>query len=327
MTKEQSLQLKGIAILFMIWGHLFGNANHVLTAYLPWIVLDGIPLVSLISRAMGPVAFFLILSGYGLFRVNEKGEDKHRWSRIWKLLRTYWIVLAIVSIVGYNIYPERYFNSFSEVLWNIVGLDPTYIPEAWFMLPYILLALTAPFELRLLRRVRTRYILLASFFLSVLTSYILSRFGGTYIYPNRCLYMLFCWFHFQFPFLLGMVAARCGWLGRLSRDGKSINAWYVFLMLVMLIALRCLLNVSVWHPIYVLLFVWLWTNTDFSSYYSRLLMSLGKYSTGMWFLHTSLGLYLFPSFFNHFEYPLFVFFAVTLVSFSFSFVIKYITRS
>lgn len=332
MTREQTLQLKGIAILFMIWGHLFGNPSHVMTAYHPLLMVGDMPLVTILSRAMGPITFFLFLSGYGLYCVNQK-EDKHRYSRIMKLLLTYWIVLLLIVSIGALVAPGFYDLSLLVVIGNIVGLNPTYIPEAWFMLPYLLLALTAPLEFRLLKSAKARYILPLSFLLVLCTSFLLSRYGSSYIYKHRLFYTFFCWFHFQFSFLLGMTSARRGGpaylirfvMERVSPFVSSTCQRILPFLLVLLIATRCLTASSAPHSIYVFLFILIWINLRLPKWINKTLVELGNRSTGMWFVHTTIGLYLFADWFNWLQNPFLVYLSVTLASWMVSIVVGFIS--
>ena len=65
MTREQTTILKGVAILMMLFLHLFNNPD-IGNFCDPLIFLGGVPLVNIISRACNPVGIFLMLSGYGL---------------------------------------------------------------------------------------------------------------------------------------------------------------------------------------------------------------------------------------------------------------------
>ena len=78
MTKEQSTIIKGIAILMMLWGHLFVDVDLVqsLLNILPQI--SGKPFAIWIKSIMTPVPFFLFLSGYGLYIVNMKPDGDKR---------------------------------------------------------------------------------------------------------------------------------------------------------------------------------------------------------------------------------------------------------
>lgn len=92
MSKAQSTQLKGIAILMMLFLHLF---NHWTPGeYAPWFFIGERPLVYILSRACNPVGIFLMLSGYGLHysythhSLTTKGQIK-------RLLRIYIYIIGL----------------------------------------------------------------------------------------------------------------------------------------------------------------------------------------------------------------------------------------
>lgn len=72
MQKEYTGYIKGIAILLMVFLHLFQSADEI--AGLGFIISVGdIPLIVYLRRMCNPVPFFLILSGYGLYSVYSQG--------------------------------------------------------------------------------------------------------------------------------------------------------------------------------------------------------------------------------------------------------------
>ena len=75
MSIRETTILKGVAILFMLYLHLFNQMANVnlCTTYLS---IRGVPFVHLFSRCTGPVAFYLILSGYGLYFFQEWKKTK-----------------------------------------------------------------------------------------------------------------------------------------------------------------------------------------------------------------------------------------------------------
>lgn len=68
MNKQESAVLKGIAILFMLFLHLFHHPEevNVLTNY---IYIHDTPVTSYLVRLTDPVFLFLLISGYGLYCV------------------------------------------------------------------------------------------------------------------------------------------------------------------------------------------------------------------------------------------------------------------
>lgn len=88
MDKNTSKCLKGIAILFMLWLHLFMGQEVFINGKV--IIYDGIP-YTIIRRCVNPVAFYLILGGYGLYLLNHRRNfeyDFHK--RVAKLYIHYW---------------------------------------------------------------------------------------------------------------------------------------------------------------------------------------------------------------------------------------------
>lgn len=71
MSKEYTNYLKGVAILMMLFLHLFNHLDWDISLKSIFYIGE-IPLVYYISRMCNPVPFFLILSGYGLYAVYIK---------------------------------------------------------------------------------------------------------------------------------------------------------------------------------------------------------------------------------------------------------------
>lgn len=71
MSKEYTNYLKGVAILMMLFLHLFQHIEWDMSLSSIFHIKD-IPLVYYIARMCNPVPFFLILSGYGLYAVYTK---------------------------------------------------------------------------------------------------------------------------------------------------------------------------------------------------------------------------------------------------------------
>ena len=220
--------MKGVAILLMIFLHLFNQQANVELCH-NLIVIDGSRLVLLLSRASNPVAFFLVLGGYGLYKVFEKG-DKHRYTRILKLLIHYWIILAIFVTIGHFINPAKYPGGVMKILSNISGYQTTYNGEMWFLLPYIVLSLLSPWLFRLFARFRAITIVGCTLLIHLCTSYGISRYGESYLYLNYWIYNPLLVLHLLFNFSLGAMAARCEFFNKIRhclRNYKhiSILAW------------------------------------------------------------------------------------------------------
>lgn len=214
MTRQQSQMLKGVAILLMIFLHLFNQSANVELCH-NLLFLDGTPLALILSRACNPVAFFLILGGYGLYRVYEKG-DRHHWSRLLKLMIHYWIILIIFLSIGHFIKPSSYPGGLLTIISNFTGYEATYNGEMWFLLPYIILSASSPWLFRLMANFKASTIVIAALLIHLCTSFCISRYGAAFLYHHYWAYNPLLVFHLLFSFCLGAVAARDRWFERIT---------------------------------------------------------------------------------------------------------------
>lgn len=221
MSKQESLMMKGLAILLMLFYHLF-NQLHNIEECNNMIIIDGLPLVYILCRAANPVAFFLVLGGYGLYKANEKG-DRHRWSRLAKLFIHYWLVLLIFVSLGHILNPSKYPGNLSNIIANIISFHTTYNAEMWFLFPYAVLSLLAPYIFKLMRHLRAWQIITTTLSIYICTSFCISRFGAEYLFNNLWIYNPLLVFHLLFSFSLGAVAARTNFFKSLKAYAENVR--------------------------------------------------------------------------------------------------------
>lgn len=322
MTRQQSQMMKGVAILLMIFLHLFNQESNVALCH-NLLFVDGTPLVSILSRAANPVAFFLILGGYGLYRAYEKG-DRHRWSRLLKLMIHYWVILLIFVTVGHFIQPYAYPGSFLKILSNVSGYQTTYNGEMWFLLPYVILSACSKPLFGFIKRFCAWQVVTVTLFIHLVTSYCISRYGAEFLYSNYWAYDPLLVFHFLFNFCLGAMTARCNFFERLSaRIGKIRHIGILGLSgVIVLVSISCVFKYNFFYAfgiITCLLFV------KMPHRIKTTLGKLGDQSMNMWMIHSWFCYYLFHHFIYSFEYPPLIFVVVTVISYACSLIVNKIT--
>lgn len=97
MTKTDSQVIKGIAILFMLFLHLFNHMENVSLCE-NTLYIHNVPLAHWLTHATHPVGMFLIISGFGLFHA-YRWIDKNKWRRIIKLYTHWWIILSLFLVL------------------------------------------------------------------------------------------------------------------------------------------------------------------------------------------------------------------------------------
>lgn len=149
---EKTNHLKGIALLLLMWHHLFG------VAYIRgWLaVIPGIQPVEFIFGAAGKIciSIFLFCSGCGLYRSyinNEKPKKFYIFQRLVKVLIPYWIIMliAVIYLMFAGKFDPRYV--FPNLFALIHSNDMMYVSFSWFIKLYLLLILLLPL-VRLIER-------------------------------------------------------------------------------------------------------------------------------------------------------------------------------
>ena len=144
-SSEKTQNLKGIALLLLMWHHLFG------VEYLEgWsVIIPGTEGASYVIGASGKIclAMFLFCSGYGLFKSYiSKGSTGKTYilKRLAKTLIPYWIVMIIA--ICYLIYAGKFEAKYIFV--NLFALihssEILYVTFSWFIKLYVLLLLVLP---------------------------------------------------------------------------------------------------------------------------------------------------------------------------------------
>ena len=95
LLKSESVQLKGVAIMTMVFLHLFNRAENV-DLCINSVYLFNIPLTSQLAKfAEICVPLYLFLSGYGLYILYLKNNNISPSRRIFKLYLNFWTVFII----------------------------------------------------------------------------------------------------------------------------------------------------------------------------------------------------------------------------------------
>lgn len=305
-SKNNTLVLKGVAILFMVFAHLFNNMTLCELCH-PLFYLNDEPIIHYMIFAMNPVDFFIVLSGYGLYITYRKGR-RDNIKRILKLYIHYWITLAIfVSIgyfiIGYNKYP----GNFVDLIYNLIGWRNSYNHETWFLLPYVLLSISSTKIFYVCDKLKPINVFLISFSVYILVR-VFSRYGTDLSQSFQLIRWSESYLTLQFPFILGMLMSKY-WdysaykekiEGKVGRN--YILLFFIVALFVGIILVRYKYQ-SIFYPFYTAAFIICFSLLYRSSWIDRILIELGKRSTSIWFIHTYFCYYFFQNFIYSFKYP------------------------
>lgn len=319
MSKQESQELKGIAILFMLFLHLFNHEQEVALCS-NTIFVDGIPLVHLMTRMANPVPFFVILSGYGLYASYCRG-GYFGLPKLLNLMSHYWLVLVLFVTIGAFRFPDTYPGDWCKILENFTAFNTTYNGEHWFLFPYILLAITSPYLFRLCDKYKSWVVLLVSYLLYLGSCFCISRYGASYLYTHMLAYHPILYISLLFNFLLGAMAYKNQWMKHVDNRILKKVAWG---LLATFCIIRCCIDTGAFHNLFVFAFIWIWLQTPRTTWVKAFFSHLGKHSMNMWLIHTFFCYYLFHDWIYSFKYPILIFIVLIVVSYLSSVVVNLI---
>ncbi len=154
-SKEDTKAIKGIAIVFMIYHHLFAFPERAGRTWQSLFSLSGEPIAYWIGD-FGKicVAVFMFLAGYGTWvscegKENTVGIIKEK---IKRLYFTYWKVFFLFIPICMIAGVPKVSRDIGLFIKNLLGIRITYVGEWWFFQAYILLLILFPLIRQILRR-------------------------------------------------------------------------------------------------------------------------------------------------------------------------------
>lgn len=145
----------------------------------------------------------------------------------------------------------------------------------------------------------------------------LLHFWGEFLIVHQWAYMPEHYFELLCPFMLGYYCAKYVNVSILRH--KLGTGWKVsFLLLLSVVLMMFVTSVLsvILYPFYVSMFSLLFSIIEKPRWFSVLLKSVGETSTSMWFLHAYFCWYFIPEYIYYFKYPLLVFLALVLFSYT-----------
>lgn len=325
LTLEQSKNIKGIAILMMVYFHLFMPHSDV-NACSYSLYIGDVPLILFLSRAASPVPFYLFMSGYGLYYIWQSGQNLKPLRRCLNLYRIYWVSLIVMVSIASFVRPDTYPGTIVDVIENVTGWSTSYNSEAWFLFPYILLVLSATWLFPLVSRysgLLVAGVTYGLFLIAIGIISLLSKSGNDWLFYTKWYYYPFLYIECLCPFIFGCIMCKN------SGNSKSYKflcilgkKWKVLLLLILLIISRCMITTTAYGPIFALMAIFLLSQVQWTMWQNRILGFFGEHSTTIWLTHSYFCYYLFHDFIYGFRYPIIVFLVTLLCSLCASFVIK-----
>ena len=328
MTKSDTRQLKGLAILMMLWLHLFSDLKTVRTLDYWLDFVNGLPLAYSLTRlASACVPIYIFLGGYGLAATYLKA-DGHRLQagrRALMLMVNFWLVFAVFIPIGCWVNPLRYPGDGITLLLNALAVRYNYNGAWWFLMPYVLLTLSSPYVIRRSMegsRRKNRLWLGALAVVHVAVYLVQTYLPITDARPLPGVATLLNYLSMLFLFGMGVMAVKYDWMNRLRRRLSDSPQT----VLAVLLAVLCLVKMSLGgssllNVPFILLLIPLLMAVRWPQWVHSALAFLGRHSTNMWLVHYFFY-FIFGMQIYQLRYPLLMFLLLTITSVGCSLVLQ-----
>ncbi len=317
LSKSDTLQLKGSAILIMVLLHLFNRSDYVEKCTVV-INFMGEPLVSQLAKFMEIcVPLYLFLSGYGLFLLFQKTHNVFPLKRILKLYFIFWTCFMIFIPMGCFLLPEQYPENWRIFIENFTAWKTSYNWEWWFIFPYILLLLIS----NTLFKYILRWNFITSFFVSCViyvVAYLVISLYKSFLVEYFALFNFFELLRMVCSFMWGALFAKYDLFARIKTYIKLNTLWINVIMafiLVLIFIIRTIIPIHAASVLFMVIFACCFHIIKKSPNVESFFMLMGKHSTNIWLVHTFFCYYYFHNFIYELKYPILIYITTLGLSF------------
>lgn len=169
MTREQSSVLRGIAILMMIYHHVFATPEIYELEYFSVLRFGGINVERYVAWFFKiALGLYLFVSGYGMYYVLKKrpvkdpaeesftgyllGCYRQALAKLGRLYAQYWYAMAVSMTLVFLFDPDAPTFYLKEFLLNMAGISNSYNATWWYILQYVKMLLLLPLVAALFQR-------------------------------------------------------------------------------------------------------------------------------------------------------------------------------
>lgn len=301
-TRTDTKIVKGFAILFMVLDHLFAWPERITEgSYIPLFVYNGVPIEEIIGL-MGKicVALFVILSGYGTYEQFKSRNNVNQgiFKKITGLYIKYWQIFAVFVPLYFIFGTKTAKSGFENLVLNFLAIDITYNGEWWFFTPFIILMLLFPLILKWENSKHSNFTsdILIVFALFIFTNFFYDKIADMEFFrefaASNIEYQILDTLKLSRSFLLGIIMAKYDLIGKFLMLFKNRISMFLICSAVAVMSLlgKWKLNYD-YDMLYAAAFIFGCVGVFKSLQFKPLesvFVWLGKHSTNIWLIHSSL---------------------------------------
>ncbi len=298
-SKNHTQIAKGIAIMLMMYYHLFAFQARIHCEYFSVLNVFGVDIQTIVAYFCKIcVGIFVFVSGIGLYYSNSHKQGniisqyKSLFVRALRFLTNFWIIFLIFIPIG--IFIGVYKFNIIDIVLAFFGMNPgVYAGEWWFVSCYITLLFIFPCFNYLLSKQKIHKKLIIIFIycsIYLLGRIVIKFFGSNIFFDNYFWYLENV--EILSVFFVGMICAKFNVYGRLLNF--FVNKINIKIILITVLIISVLIRVVFSNTstsmavdfIVVPIFVFAVTTLLYDTSISKFFILMGKHSTNIWLSHT-----------------------------------------
>ena len=287
-SKNHTLIAKGLAMILMLFDHLFWIQNGEYISLFP-LLKNGNSLEWEIGSVGNIcVGMFLALSGYGMYCTIEKNKNYTLVDSL-KRIKKIWLTYTTITILFLSIdliFGKIEFD-FIKILLNIFLLDFSYNNYAWFMITYVVIMLVFPLCYRFYSKIN--WLMQIGLVIGIKVAIVLINYVlQSIIDVPEMVYKTFIEpFMFLPAFLIGYICAEYHIFEKIYEkyiEGKLEKIKLLVLFLIIFVFI-CKFQYTILDNITAPILSFLIAYLCYGNVIGKILAFIGRHSTNMWLMH------------------------------------------
>ena len=334
LSKKDTNIIKGIAIIFLVFLHLFNTKDYV-GKFQPILFYNNLPVEYYLSLVAGScVSIYLFCSGYGLAMVNKNKELNIASNiiRVAKLLINYWIILILFVIIGYimgrgNEYP----GSIYKFILNFLLLSKSYNGAWWFLQTYVILVLLSKVIINIVNKYNSMIVFIISGGIYFIT-FIISLKGLINVGDNEIIKMIYTSFmnllNCQFAFIAGIVFVKEKIISKIryKLSNNRYSQLFCYISIILVILINCVIENFIIDPITAIAIICILSVIKINEGVKSILQYLSTHSTNIWLTHMFFYMIFFEKLVYAPKYSILIFLWLMIICIITSYMINHIYK-
>lgn len=326
LSKNDSKEIQGIAILSMLCLHLFCTRDYS-GSFEPLVFLGGLPLSYFFAQFSDCcVALFAFCSGYAHYILSvNKNFAKDRYKKLLLFLSNFWVVITLIILIGLITGNSKVPGSPLTAIGTYFAISESYSGVFWYVKAYIIFILISPLVIKLINKNKWVAIISAAICF-VLGYYFFTTSANTsvlsfIIHKTGQILMAY------FEYVLGMFFCKEKLLGKIGNFFDKIGRRIACVMLLLAFLIDFYVHGAIIGSLAVqvataVLIILSYSYFNVPLFLRKIFGFLGTHSTNMWYIHmfwmgTFFGISVFSA-----KYPIVIFVLLVLVCIASSYIIN-----